>query len=182
MANGEAVVYAPATAHDQRSGLSLVPIFHQAGYHVLLFSYWGHGLSDGLPGRFTYGAAESKDVDAAVAFLHKAKHTGHIAVIGHSAGAAILSAARNPDIGAVIAVAPFNCPEEVRSVRPGWTDWHQRSSSFSMPPGIARSRQGALRFFDLVRTLLNPLAVRGKVAIEQQPPQNDLSPLGAWWR
>lgn len=129
-----AVLYAPATGHDQRSGLSLVPALHRAGYHVLLFSYRGHGLSEGKKGRFTYGDGESRDVDAAVRFLYETRGVRRIGVIGHSAGAAsaILSAARNPRIGAVVAVAPFNCVEEVwRTSRPAlvppfildWTLW-----------------------------------------------------------
>ena len=110
-----AVLYAPGTAHDQRSGLSLVPAFHTAGYNVLLFSYRGHALSDGTRWGFTYGDAESRDLDAAVRFLQGEKGLDQIGVIGHSAGAvtAILSAARNPEIGAVVAVAPFNCVAEV---------------------------------------------------------------------
>lgn len=110
-----AIVYAPATAHDQRSGLSLAPAFHRAGFHVLLFSYRGHARSDGLKGRFTYGDAESKDVDAAVRFLRESKGLRQIGIIGHSAGAvsAILSAARNPNVGAVVAVAPYACLREV---------------------------------------------------------------------
>ena len=110
-----AMIYAPATSHDQRSGLSLVPSFHGAGYHVLLFSYRGHALSDGRKGNFTYGEAESRDVEAAAQFLFETKGIGRIGVVGHSAGAvsAILSAARNPLIGAVVAVAPYNCVTEV---------------------------------------------------------------------
>ena len=116
-----AILYAPATAHDQRSGLSLVPAFHAAGYHVLLFSYRGHALSEGDSWGFTYGHAESKDVDAAVRFLYETKGIRRIGAIGHSVGAvsSILSAARTPRIGAVVAVAPFNCVDEVwRTNRP----------------------------------------------------------------
>lgn len=114
-ADAPAIVYAPATRHDQRSGLSLVPGFHAAGYHVLLFSYRGHGRSDGRRGFFTYGSVESQDLDAAVRFLSKTRGIRRVGVIGHSAGAvaAILSAARNPGIGAVVAVAPFTCITEV---------------------------------------------------------------------
>ena len=110
-----AMIYAPATSHDQRSGLSLVPSFHSAGYHVLLFSYRGHALSDGRKGNFTYGDAESRDVEAAAQFLFETKGIGRIGVVGHSVGAvsAILGAARSPLIGAVVAVAPFNCVTEV---------------------------------------------------------------------
>jgi dipeptidyl aminopeptidase/acylaminoacyl peptidase len=129
-----AILYAPATGHDQRSGLSLVPAFHGAGYHVLLFSYRGHALSDGRKGEFTYGDGESRDVDAAVRFLYETKGIRHIGAIGHSAGAvsSILSAARNPRIGAVVAVAPFNCVTEAwHTSRPAlvpafvldWTLW-----------------------------------------------------------
>lgn len=138
-----AMVYAPATAHDQRSGLSLVAPFHQAGYHVLLFSYRGQALSDGRKGAFTYGASESRDIDAAVRFLAETKGIRRIGVVGHSAGAvsAILSAARTPMIGAVVAVAPYNCVAEVwRTSRPAfvpsfildWTLWvAERQRGFS---------------------------------------------------
>jgi dipeptidyl aminopeptidase/acylaminoacyl peptidase len=129
-----AIVYAPATSHDQRSGLSLVPAFHQAGYNVLLFSYRGHALSEGRKGQFTYGDAESRDVDAAVRYLGETEGIEDIAVVGHSVGAvsAILSAARNRQIGAVVAVAPFACVDEVwQTSRPRvvpafvleWTLW-----------------------------------------------------------
>jgi dipeptidyl aminopeptidase/acylaminoacyl peptidase len=123
-----ALLYAPATGHDQRSGLSLVPAFHEAGYHVLLFSYRGHALSEGRKGDFTYGDAESRDVDAAVQFLYEAKGIRRIGAIGHSAGAvsAILSASRNPRLGAVVAVAPFTCVTEV---------WHTNRPAL-VPPFI----------------------------------------------
>jgi dipeptidyl aminopeptidase/acylaminoacyl peptidase len=110
-----AILYAPATGRDQRSGISLVAPFHQAGYHVLLFSYRGHGRSEGNRFGFTYGAYESQDIDAAVAFLSETKGIGKIGVIGHSAGAVsgIMSAARNPLISAVVAAAPFPSVEDV---------------------------------------------------------------------
>jgi len=114
-ADAPAVVYVPGTGRDQRSGLSLVAPFHKAGYHVLLFSYRGSGQSDGNWLRFSYGDAESRDVDAAVQFLTEVKGVRQVAALGYSAGAvsAILSAARNPHIGAVVAVAPYNCVDEV---------------------------------------------------------------------
>jgi dipeptidyl aminopeptidase/acylaminoacyl peptidase len=114
-ADAPALLYAPATAQDQRSGRSLVPALHAAGYHVLLFSYRGHALSDGSRWGFTYGADESRDVDAAVRYLREERRVRRIGVIGYSAGAvsAILSAARNPAVGAVVAVAPFTCVDEI---------------------------------------------------------------------
>lgn len=114
-ADSPAIIYAPATSKDQRSGISLVLPFHQAGYHVLLFSYRGHGNSEGNRFGFTYGAYESKDIDAAVAFLTDTKSIDKIGVIGHSAGAssAIISAARNTQIDAVVAAAPFPSVEDI---------------------------------------------------------------------
>jgi dipeptidyl aminopeptidase/acylaminoacyl peptidase len=110
-----AIIYAPATANDQRSGISLVTPLHQAGYHVLLFSYRGHGRSEGNRFNFSYGARESKDIDAAAAFLLEGKGIKKIGVIGHSVGAAsaIISAARNSRISAVVAAAPFPSVEEL---------------------------------------------------------------------
>jgi dipeptidyl aminopeptidase/acylaminoacyl peptidase len=63
---------------------------------------------------FTYGDAESEDLDAAVRFLRETKGIRRIGAVGHSVGAvsSILSAARNPQIEAVVAVAPFNCVAE----------------------------------------------------------------------
>jgi len=110
-----AILYAPATANDLRSGLSLVIPLHEAGYHVLLFSYRGSGSSDGNRLGFTYGALESRDVDAAVEFLHETKRIQQIGAIGHSVGAVsiILSAARNPSIDVVVAASPFTTIEEI---------------------------------------------------------------------
>jgi dipeptidyl aminopeptidase/acylaminoacyl peptidase len=114
-ADSPAILYAPATSKDQRSGISMVVPFHRAGYHVLLFSYRGHGRSEGNRFGFTYGANESKDIDAAVAFLSQEKRIEKIGVIGHSAGAAstIISAARNPQIDALVAAAPFPSVEDI---------------------------------------------------------------------
>lgn len=110
-----AILYAPATSKDQRSGLSLVRPLHQAGFNVLLFSYRGHGLSDGHHHGFSYGARESLDVDAAVRYLNDEKGIHKIGAIGHSAGAVsiILSAARNTHISAIVAASPFRSMEEV---------------------------------------------------------------------
>jgi dipeptidyl aminopeptidase/acylaminoacyl peptidase len=114
-AGSPAIIYAPATGKDQRSGISLVEPLHQAGYQVLLFSYRGHGRSEGNRFGFSYGAHESGDIDAAVTFLSDAKEVEKIGVIGHSAGAAsgIISMARNPNIDALVAAAPFPSVEEV---------------------------------------------------------------------
>ena len=109
------ILYAPATANDQRQGLSLVQPLHNAGYQVLLFSYRGTGNSDGNRFMFSYGARESIDVDAAVRYLSETRGLQHIGAIGHSAGAVsiILSAARNPKIDAMVLAAPFGTLDDI---------------------------------------------------------------------
>ena len=109
------ILYAPATAHDQRQGLSLVQPLHDAGYQVLLFSYRGTGDSDGNRFMFSYGARESVDVDAAVRYLSETRGLQQIGAIGHSAGAVsiILSAARNPKLDAIAVAAPFTTLEDI---------------------------------------------------------------------
>ncbi len=110
-----AVVYAHGAGQDQRSGLSLVPALHKAGYTVLLFSYRDHGYSDGDGRGITYGLREGQDIDSATRFLRQTKRIPKIGVIGYSIGAssALLSAACNPDIQVVVAVAPFASAREV---------------------------------------------------------------------
>jgi dipeptidyl aminopeptidase/acylaminoacyl peptidase len=139
-----AVLYAPATSHDQRSGISLVEPLHEAGFQVLLFSYRGHGASDGNRFGFTYGAAESKDIDAAASYLFETRHIQRIAAIGHSAGAVsiILSAAHNPHIRAVVAASPFNSVEEVwETSRPGFFP----QTLFNLVMRISELRKGFSR-------------------------------------
>jgi fermentation-respiration switch protein FrsA (DUF1100 family) len=82
---------------------------------VLLFSYRGHGQSDGNRFGFTYGAKESSDVDAAVRFLSEDKGIQQIGAVGHSVGAAsvLLSAAGNSHIRAVVAASAFPTLEEL---------------------------------------------------------------------
>lgn len=135
-----AILYAHGSGRDQRSGLSLVPTLHRAGYHVLLFSYRGFGQSEGDGRGLTYGVGESRDVDSAVRFLREERGVRDVGAIGYSVGAVsvILSAARNQDIGAVVAVAPFASVAEVWTAnRPAllpplvldWTlrlvEWHK---------------------------------------------------------
>ncbi len=133
-AHAPALVYAHGAGRDQRSGLPIVPALHQAGYDVLLFSYRDHGHSDGDGRGMTYGYRESQDIDSAVLFLRQRKRACHVGVIGYSVGAssALLSAARNPDIEAVVAVAPFASALEVWAAnRPAFfpplaLDWTRR--------------------------------------------------------
>lgn len=115
-----AIVYAHGAGRDLRSGLSIVPALHRAGYHALLFSYRDCGSSDRHGRGLTYGHGESEDLDSAVHFLRQVKDIQDIGVIGYSVGAtsALWSTARNPDIGAIVAVAPFKPAEIWAANRP----------------------------------------------------------------
>lgn len=110
-----AIIYAPPTSHDQRTGLSVLKPLHQAGFHVLLFSFRGTGISEGNRVGFTYGYNESKDIDAAVHYLSDERGIHQIGAIGHSAGAVsiLLSAADNPLITAIVAASPFPSLDEI---------------------------------------------------------------------
>ena len=77
---------------------------HQAGFAVLLYDSRGCGESDGT---FGIGATEDRDIRGAVSYLKQAKGSAaaRIAVLGVSlgAGSALLAAARDPRIDAVVA-------------------------------------------------------------------------------
>ncbi len=106
--NGPVIIYAHGSGRDLREGLPLVPILQKGGFGLLLFSYRNHGFSDWTSNGHTYGMKESEDLDAAVQFL-KGRGYSSIGLMGYSLGAAsaIISAARNPEVKAVVAIAPF---------------------------------------------------------------------------
>jgi alpha-beta hydrolase superfamily lysophospholipase len=77
----------------------------QERHHVLQFDFRGHGESDA--GQVTLGAAERRDVAAAVRFLEH-RGLGPIALFGISMGAATaIVAAPDLPVAAVVADAPF---------------------------------------------------------------------------
>ena len=119
-AHSPVIAYAHGAGRDLRSGLSIVPALNRAGYHTLLFSYRDCGQSDHHGRGLTYGHGESEDLDSAVRFLQEVKGIADIGVIGYSVGAtsALRSAARNPHIRAIVAVAPFKPAEIWAANRP----------------------------------------------------------------
>ena len=66
--------------------LSRARFLHQAGYAVLLFDFQAHGESPGQ--HITMGYLESKDAQAAVAFIRARNPAGKIGLIGGSMGGA----------------------------------------------------------------------------------------------
>jgi len=85
---------------------ALARCFADAGVAVLMIDLRGHGTSSGS--RMTYGEHERFDVLGAVDWLRRRGH-GRIGVLGASMGAstALLAAAMEPGIVAVVADSPF---------------------------------------------------------------------------
>ena len=80
---------------------------HDAGYNVLLFDTRGCGKSGGAT--VGLGATEPRDISLAVELARDQFGTTKVAVLGISlgAGAAILAAAADPNISAVVADSPW---------------------------------------------------------------------------
>ena len=96
----------------------------QAGYNVVLFDTRGTGQSGGSG--IAFGTLEVRDLLTVVDYFHDlgGPPQGYIAVWGLGTGAdtAILAAAQDPNIAAVIADSPYLTPGEyLRRAIPGWT-------------------------------------------------------------
>lgn len=88
---------------------SLLPFLHRAGFAVLAFDFRAMGESGGQ--LCSFGRGEKEDVRAAVQFLRTRPglEGGRVGVLGLSMGgaAAIMAAAEDPEIGAVVADSTF---------------------------------------------------------------------------
>jgi alpha-beta hydrolase superfamily lysophospholipase len=96
-----AVVLVHGFKNTRADMLDHARFLHDSGYTSLIYDSRGCGASDGT---FGVGATEDRDIVGAVSFL-SARGADRIAVLGVSLGAgdALLAAARDPRIGAVIA-------------------------------------------------------------------------------
>ena len=87
----------------------------ERGYNVLLFDLRGHGLSQ--DGRLSGGYYERRDVWGAYDYLMEGHGAvaGEVGLVGFSMGAAtaVLSAAGEPGIGAVVADSPYAVASEL---------------------------------------------------------------------
>jgi pimeloyl-ACP methyl ester carboxylesterase len=103
------VVTVHGAGADRRDFLRHLPVFHEAGYPVLMFDCREHGISDGASRGISFGVREHADVIAAVRYARRRGELEGVAVIGTSQGGAsvILAAARDPSIDAVVSENPF---------------------------------------------------------------------------
>lgn len=85
----------------------------RAGYNILLFDFRGRGDSDAWP--HTLISREVDDLLAAVAYAKQRAPEAPIGVVGYSMGAAvaILAAAREPAIAALVADSSFTAGSDV---------------------------------------------------------------------
>lgn len=93
--------------------LPLAPLFHAAGYGVLLFDARCHGRSD--DDTFASMPRFAEDLGNALDWLKARPDVDGLAALGHSVGgsATILEASRRDDLIAAIAIAPFAHPGEL---------------------------------------------------------------------
>jgi pimeloyl-ACP methyl ester carboxylesterase len=99
---------------DRRAFLPHLPMLHNLGATTLLFDLRDNGLSDGGAQRgMSMGYREAQDVSSAVQYL-KSVGISRVVVLGVSlgAGSAILAAANDPAIDAVVAESPFSSMQD----------------------------------------------------------------------
>jgi pimeloyl-ACP methyl ester carboxylesterase len=116
-----AVVLVHGFRSSREEMLPWARFLHDAGYNVLLFDTRGCGKSGGAT--VGLGATEPRDISLAVELARDEFGTTKVAVLGISlgAGAAILAAANDPDISAVVADS-------------AWTDQDLQLSRLSFLP------------------------------------------------
>jgi pimeloyl-ACP methyl ester carboxylesterase len=88
-------------------------LVHEAGYNVLLFDFRAHGASEG--DRVTAGERERDDVLGAYDFLvNRGAAPGRVGLLGrcYGAGIALMAAALEPGISAVVADSTFASVED----------------------------------------------------------------------
>jgi fermentation-respiration switch protein FrsA (DUF1100 family) len=99
----------------------LLPFLHRAGFAVVAFDFRAMGASEGRTCSFGY--AEKGDVRAAARYLQSRERLGpgRVGALGLSMGAAsaIMAAADEPAIGAVVADSPFARLDEIAVYRFG---------------------------------------------------------------
>jgi pimeloyl-ACP methyl ester carboxylesterase len=96
-----AVILLHGLRGDRRDMVSRAEFLRARGYSVLLFDFQAHGESRGS--RITFGDLESRDVTAAIQYLHHKLPGEQVGVIGVSLGAAALVlAAERPAVTAVV--------------------------------------------------------------------------------
>ncbi len=98
------VVLVPGFKDDRMSMLPYARLLHQAGYQVLLYDSRGTGQS---AGHFSFGFREVDDVLGAIRFAALRSHAIGLLGVSMGSGDAIVAAARDVRVKAVIADSPY---------------------------------------------------------------------------
>jgi dienelactone hydrolase len=116
--NGGALIIQHGYKMSWAEMIPITAILHRHGYGAILLNLRAHGDSEGET--ITFGHAELNDLDAAYHYLLTRKEVDpeKIGAIGNSMGAvlAILYAANNPKIKAVVAHGPYASLEDTVGV------------------------------------------------------------------
>jgi pimeloyl-ACP methyl ester carboxylesterase len=174
------VVLVHGAGEDRRAFLDHVPFLHEVGYSLLLFDLRDHGASAGAARGSGLGFRELADVSAAVRFAKRERALRRVAVLasGLGADAALLAAAGDSEIDAVIAETPYGSTLELaRSQSPDDPEWLRRAVV-----DLALRRVGAWREpqpIDVVASVAPiPLVLVG-TAGDPRAPQETVSKLFA---
>ncbi len=111
--NGAVVICVHGLGVNRGEFLKEAVFLRRKGFGVLLLDLRNHGGSEGT--QTTFGVEETRDIAAAVDFIHEREGPEtSIGALGHSLGAGLvlLAAVQIPEIRAVIAVSPFTSLED----------------------------------------------------------------------
>jgi len=102
---------------DRREFLRMLPLFHKAGFHVLMFDCREHGTSSGTFRGVSFGLREHVDVLHAIKYMKNVLGISKIAIVGTSQGGSsvLMAASKSRDVVAVVAENPFSSMEEMIS-------------------------------------------------------------------
>ena len=111
-----AIVLLHGLRGDRRDMLPRADFLHRQGYSVLLFDFQAHGESRGA--RITFGDLESRDVTAAIQYLHHKLPDEKVGVLGVSLGAAaFVLAEKRPEVAAVVLEQMYSTVEQALATR-----------------------------------------------------------------
>jgi fermentation-respiration switch protein FrsA (DUF1100 family) len=101
---------------DRRDMVSRAVFLRKLGYSVLLFDFQAHGETRGQ--RITFGDLESRDVTAAIQYLHFRMPNEKVGVLGVSLGAAAFVLAQGrPPVAAVVLEQMYSTIEQAVEIR-----------------------------------------------------------------
>ena len=137
------IVLLPGYMMQKETMLPWALVLAQAGYRVVLVDVRGHGQSTGRT--FTAGKVETADLIQLLDYLTAWKLSdAEVGVLGHSFGAdlGLYWAARDPRVKTVVAIAPYNKPEEAIPRFAKEMKWPVSTNKLQKAIALAESKLG----------------------------------------